>query len=196
MIASTRFNYVYPCPPKTGTLSFRTLFQEHYAGQVIAGYHQVVIPGERDGALVFISTRHPYTRLWSWYQWELYQLRIDRPGRWKQYENRIDTFFDFLKILIDRRGKEPEKKTSAQLYLTQYDYYVQSGASMYLRLENAIEDLAKIPFVTMEKAKTLKHRRETPGKAPLGLTAKDREAIRYYCPEDFDFFGYAREGGF
>lgn len=191
MIGSHELEYVFPCIPKAGTLSVRKWLIKYHAGRIIRGYHAADVRDEWKDHLIFTVVRNPRERLWSWYQWELYQVRVNRPRRMKNLEPHLGSFEHFLKLLISLRGREAPQPESPQLTLTMYDYFVRAGCSRYLKLERLVPDLRALPFATEETVMQIEHTRITPGKRPLRISRAAEGLIRSYCPEDFDFFDYS-----
>ena len=192
MIGSDKLNYVYIGPPKTGTLSVRNWLTTYFSGKVIGGYHQAKVPEKRKDAFKFMTVRHPDERLWSWYQWELYQLRTDRVRRNPDLVPHLGTFGLFIRYLTEMRGKAVDTITSPQLTLTQYDYFKLAKCDMTAILECLPEQLSCLPFANRNDERLIKHTRQTPGKAPINITKEEKELVREYCPEDFGKFGYDR----
>ena len=194
MIACPGYNAIHIGPPKTATLAIRRWLQRNYGGVIIGGYHQAEVPKARKDYFKFISVRDPEDRLWSWFQWEIYQIKVNRGGRWKGFENHTGSFEAFISFLMEQRGKTIDEveftRLSPQATLTQYDYFKVSGADAFVRVEHLVGDLARLPFVEREIAARIQVARETPGKEPKRLSHRDRRLILEYCPEDFETFGY------
>lgn len=191
MIASDKYKYAFPCIPKNGTLSVRRWLITYLDGKQVGAYHQDFIPEKRKGYFRFITVRHPEDRLWSWFHWERYQIRVDRRGRGKQFEACTDTFEAFLRFLISRRGKEPTDPYNPQECMTQFDYYDKLKPNTVIKLENLQEGIEGLPFYPRYPLPPLKHLRPTPGKPPRRpFTFLEKNLIQEYCSADFEAFGY------
>ena len=170
--------WAYVCPQKTGTASVRTWLRARHQGRQHGKYHGRALPPDAASALVFMTVRDPYERLYS-----LWNVRNGRAGPGVTQTPRQPRDLPFEECCAHY----------AAIGGRLVDFRDATGATVVLRCEHLAEDIRRLPFVADDDPGP-GHLRHNDGKVAARLAdhfgEEGRALVRRYFAADFEAFGY------
>lgn len=133
MIINQDLNYVFISMPKCGTIAMFDILQKYYQGIRIhpENQHWKKIPEEYKNAFKFSTCRCPYSRaIASW----VYAIRVKD----KTVNPRLSILQHYQKI--------QKNLFASPLWARQSDWLNNISIDMYLKSENLIQELSRLPF--------------------------------------------------
>ena len=190
MMILKEHRHVFIAVPRTASRSTYTWLARYYGGATVGSYHQWRVPDHYKDFTIFIGVRNPYERCFSFYWWTC----KEPPKGGKPLRADFATYMEHL--IETKYGKGKENNKVPEIHGSMKNYYDNSGASVFIRLEHFQKDvMKKLPFVKgTPPAMPRKHgcRNKPQRRFTEVIRAREEQLVWDYCKEDFDFFGYKR----
>ena len=190
---------IYLAPPKTGTGAIvRTLTPRPYQGvpqDRSYSYHNTVWEDRFQDWFIFITTRHPYTRAVSYWQFLYHQLQITMrhvphsethsPDFWvRSYRGKPPTFMEFWDVY-------PHKEHQTTLWRASWHLeQIPRQVDRVIHQENLQEEFNRIPLFRDCRLATIHPATRTNRPWHSHYTPELIARVHEYWGQDFAAFGY------
>jgi hypothetical protein len=190
LIISETLKYVFVSNPKTGTHSFYKLLKDEFEGVQQEGrYHENQIPEEFVDYFTFSTCRHPFARAVS-----AFHVLTRDDGYKDLFLPRVggEDFLSFCRWLTKLDNQKELVGRGFAVLTLQSAWLKPVRIDQFVRIENANEDFAALPFVqnTVEVPTLLARKHESWAE----LRCDESEALlREWLAPDFEFLPYDPE---
>ena len=199
MVISHSLRYVYIGIPRTSSKSMSRWLGAHYEGEFFGTHHQLVVPEEANGYLVFTVVRNPYDRHTSgafalpWGGREAHESLREQVELWKEHPDPLEE--RIRGYTLEKDGTQLGGGDCPESVMNQWYYCKAAGVTRVLLYERLPHCLKELPFATddvPEYAHALERGIRPPGTFFDHFDEDEEKVVWAYESETFEGFGYRR----